>query len=70
MHEQTELWYRDPVECVKSLIGNPGFKDYISYVPERVFVDDEGKVRLFDEMWTGDWWWDTQVRLLYAGREK
>ena len=39
------------------------FKDYISYVPERVYMDKEGKVRVFDEMWTGDWWWEIQVRL-------
>ena len=45
------------------MIGNPAFKDFISYVPERVYTDDEGKVRVFDEMWTGTWWWDTQVRL-------
>ena len=62
MHEQLELWHRDPIECVKGLIGNPAFKDFISYVPERVYLDKEGKVRVFDEMWTGNWWWDTQVR--------
>ena len=61
MSEQLELWFRDPVECVKELIGNPAFKDRISYVPERVYTDDEGKVRVYDEMWTGTWWWDTQV---------
>ena len=63
MSEHLELWHRDPVECVKALIGNPAFKEYISYVPERVYIDDEGKVRVFDEMWTGNWWWDTQVWL-------
>jgi hypothetical protein len=61
VQENLELWYRDPVECVKELIGNPAFKDFISYVPERVYVDDKGKVRVFDEMWTGDWWWNTQA---------
>ena len=61
MSEQLELWCRDPIECVKSLIGNPAFKDFISYVPEHVYRDEEGKVRVFDEMWTGDWWWEIQV---------
>jgi Plavaka transposase len=61
MNECLELWHRDPIECVKGLIGNPAFKDFISYVPERVYMDVEGKVRVFDEMWTGTWWWDTQV---------
>lgn len=62
MHEHLELWHRDPIECVEGLIGNPAFKDYISYVPERVYMDDDRKVRVFDETWTGDWWWETQVR--------
>lgn len=29
--------------------------------PEKVFRDEEGKIQLFDEAWTADWWWDTQV---------
>ena len=61
MQEQLELWHRDPTECVKELIGNPAFKDYISYVAEHVYVDDEGVIRIFDEMWMDDWWWNTQV---------
>ena len=65
MQEHLELWHRNPIDCVEYLIGNPAFKDFISYVAERVYVDDEGKVRLFDEMWTGNWWWKTQVRLFY-----
>ncbi|KAG1866944.1 hypothetical protein C8R48DRAFT_599934 [Suillus tomentosus] len=61
--EQHELWRRDPVECVRDLIGNPAFKDYLSYVPEQVFADPQGKTRVYDEMWTGDWWWNMQERL-------
>jgi hypothetical protein len=61
MCEQLELWYRDPIECVKALIRNPAFKEFISYVPEHVYVDDKGRIRVFDEMWTGTLWWETQV---------
>jgi hypothetical protein len=61
MQEQLELWHRDPIECVEGLIGNPAYQKFISYVPEHVYVDCEGKVRVFDELWTADWWWDTQV---------
>ncbi|KAG1898632.1 uncharacterized protein F5891DRAFT_1129435 [Suillus fuscotomentosus] len=61
--EQHELWRRDPVECVRDLIGNPAFKDYLSYVPEQVFADPQGKTRVYDEMWTGDWWWNMQEHL-------
>ncbi|EIN11500.1 hypothetical protein PUNSTDRAFT_33358, partial [Punctularia strigosozonata HHB-11173 SS5] len=61
--EEVELWRRNPVDCVRDLIGNPAFKDLMSYVPEKVYADAEGKVRLYDEMWTGDWWWNIQDRL-------
>ncbi|KAG1904900.1 uncharacterized protein F5891DRAFT_1126271 [Suillus fuscotomentosus] len=50
----------DPVECVHDLIGNPTFKDYLSYVPEQVFADPQGTTWVYDEMWTGDWWWNMQ----------
>ncbi|KAK6977749.1 hypothetical protein R3P38DRAFT_2747985, partial [Favolaschia claudopus] len=32
--EVVELWYRDPVECIKELLGNPLFKDQ-AYKPCR-----------------------------------
>ncbi|TEB37729.1 hypothetical protein FA13DRAFT_1614435, partial [Coprinellus micaceus] len=63
MVEEVELWSRDPIECIRELLGNPAFKDCMRYAPERVFEDEEGEVRVFDEMWTADWWWDTQEKL-------
>ena len=27
-------------------------------------MDKEGKTRRYDEMWTGKWWWETQVSCL------
>ena len=63
MEENVEVWRRDPVECVTELMGNPAFKNNMSYVAEHIYLDKGGKVRIFDEMWTGDWWWDTQVSL-------
>ena len=59
--ERLELWRCDPVECMKELMGNPILKDYLRYTPQKCFTDEEGKNRVFDEMWTGHWWWNTQV---------
>ena len=59
--EDLELWMRDPVECVKELIGNPAFKGFMSFVPERMYADEDGMNRIYDEMWTADFWWNTQV---------
>jgi Plavaka transposase len=61
LQDDFELWSRDPVECIKQLISNPSFDGHISYVPERVYRDNAGGSRIYDEMWTSDWWWDVQV---------
>ncbi|KAK7035124.1 hypothetical protein R3P38DRAFT_3493923 [Favolaschia claudopus] len=63
--EVVELWYRDPVECIKELLGNPLFKDQ-GYEPSRLFkkfVDEKLENRKFSEMWTADFWWEIQKLL-------
>ncbi|EPQ55314.1 hypothetical protein GLOTRDRAFT_129596 [Gloeophyllum trabeum ATCC 11539] len=63
MEEEVELWYQDPVECIHELMGNPAFSGKQAYAPERVYADAAGRNRMYDEMWTGDWWWDVQSKL-------
>jgi len=63
--QEIELWRRNPVECIRELIGNPLFREKLRYGPQLKFLDAEGKVRVYDEMWTGDWWWNTQVSALF-----
>jgi hypothetical protein len=62
--EQLELWYRDPVEIVRELLGNPMFRDVMRYTPERIYQDAEGTERVRNEMWTAEWWWKMQVRVV------
>ncbi|KAJ7477594.1 hypothetical protein FB451DRAFT_1032957 [Mycena latifolia] len=61
--ETAELWFRDPVECVKELIGNPAFRAVMDYAPTRLFVDAEGTNEIFSEMSSAGWWWKMQTRL-------
>ena len=61
MTEQLELWYRDPVEVVRELMGNPIFREVMKYTPERVFCDPAGTEAVVNEMWTAEWWWEMQV---------
>ncbi|KAJ7123865.1 Zn-finger domain-containing protein [Mycena crocata] len=65
MTEDLELWKRDPVECIKELMGNPAFHDYMAYIPELVYGSPSGteSSRIFDEMWTANWWWEMQKKL-------
>ncbi|KAF8193195.1 hypothetical protein K438DRAFT_1589717 [Mycena galopus ATCC 62051] len=61
--ETLELWYRDPVDCIRELMGNPVFRDVMQYAPQRVFEDQEGKSEVINEMWTAAWWWKLQKLL-------
>ncbi|KAJ6625726.1 hypothetical protein B0H10DRAFT_2174006 [Mycena sp. CBHHK59/15] len=65
MTEDMELWIRDPVECIKELMSNPAFKNHMAYAPERVYSRRDGREssRIFDEMWTANWWWKIQKLL-------
>ncbi|KAJ7731496.1 hypothetical protein B0H16DRAFT_1772807 [Mycena metata] len=65
MTEELELWMRDPVECIKDLMSNPAFKDHMAYAPERVYTTADGdeETRVYDEMWTAEWWWKIQKLL-------
>jgi hypothetical protein len=61
MTEEVELWRRDPVECIKDLIGNPAFREHMRFAPEKVFTDAKRENEKFGNMWTGEWWWNLQV---------
>ncbi len=61
--ERLELWYRDPVDCIRELMGNPMFRDVMKYAPEKLFSDSQGSTAVINEMWTASWWWDLQVCL-------
>ncbi|KAI9508690.1 hypothetical protein F5148DRAFT_1275627 [Russula earlei] len=43
------------------------FEKYISYVPERIYEDSTGNTRVYDEMWTADWWWEMQDKIPSGG---
>ncbi|KAI0694820.1 hypothetical protein C8Q76DRAFT_634235 [Earliella scabrosa] len=61
--ERVELWRRDPVECVRELLGNPLFRQHMRFAPERLYADGEGKQRMYSNMHTAEWWWDLQMLL-------
>lgn len=54
------FFYRDIVRCVEYLLTQPAYREDIVYGPIREY--DESGQRLYSEMHTADWWWETQVR--------
>ena len=43
------------------------FKDVLKYAPEKAYLDEEGNLRIYDEMWLADWWWEIQVSNVVFG---
>ena len=57
-----QLYFRDVLQCIRTLYGDPEFARDLVYVPERHYTDCERKCHVYNEMHTGDWWWAMQVR--------
>lgn len=56
------LFYRDPLDCIQSLLESPLVKDHIHFTPLRIFKTAEKLVRVYNEWLTGDVAWRMQVR--------
>lgn len=63
--EVYDFFFRDIVGCIKALYGDPDFAPYLVFAPERHYVDEKRTTRLYHDMHTGDWWWSTQVCMIY-----
>lgn len=66
MTEEVELWLRNPVECVQELMGKVSLRESMVYSPARIYTGGDRQTRIFEEMWSGDWWWDVQVSYSYS----
>ncbi|KAH9912266.1 uncharacterized protein B0H18DRAFT_1127404 [Fomitopsis serialis] len=61
--ERHLLQFRDIIEAIKALLGNPAHADHIVYRPSWMFSDTSKKNRIYSEMWTGKWWHAVQSLL-------
>ncbi|KIJ05946.1 hypothetical protein PAXINDRAFT_103573 [Paxillus involutus ATCC 200175] len=51
---------RDILECVAALYGDPNFAEDLIILPERHYADEDQTQRLYHDLHTGKWWWQTQ----------
>ncbi|KAG8737616.1 hypothetical protein FRC10_008018 [Ceratobasidium sp. 414] len=58
--EILDLWKRDILEVVQWLLSNPRFIEHTRYAPEWHYDSLDQKSRVYDEMWSGNWWWKLQ----------
>ena len=54
--ESFDIYFRDVIECVRALYGNPKFAQYLVFTPERHYSDADHTVRLYHDMHTAKWW--------------
>ena len=59
--ESVDLYYRPILECIQALLGNVEFANKLLFSPERHYSDKDCTIRVYHDMHTGKWWWDTQV---------
>ncbi len=63
--EAFEVYYRDVLECIRALFGDPEFAKHLLLFPEMHYTDATKKVRLYFDVNTGDWWWKIQVAITF-----
>ncbi|KAI0753003.1 hypothetical protein C8Q80DRAFT_1217332 [Daedaleopsis nitida] len=61
--EVFDIFYRDILQCVRALYGDPEFTGILVFTPERHYTDADKTVHVYFDMHTGQWWWDTQKKL-------
>jgi hypothetical protein len=61
--EEHLLQYRNPLDAIQSLWGNPAHTDQLVFQPQKMWSDSSRASRLYNEMWTANWWWKIQVFL-------
>ena len=50
--------YRNPLCIIEYLLQQPAYRSHLNYAPYQEFNDEQ---RIYNELHTADWWWETQV---------
>jgi hypothetical protein len=56
-----KYWSRDIIKSIRWLMRQPAYSEHLIYAPQHSFNIDMPPKRLYTEMHTADWWWETQV---------
>jgi Plavaka transposase len=63
--ETFQVYFRDIMDCIALLYGNPEFAPHLTFAPECHYSDTDKKHRIYHDMYTGKWWWETQVHIMF-----
>ncbi|KAI5989293.1 hypothetical protein EDD15DRAFT_2198580 [Pisolithus albus] len=56
MHDEYDIWFRDPHEVVQNMLANPEFAKEMDYRPFREY-DTKSSTRRWQDFMSGDWAW-------------
>lgn len=56
------LYWRDPLECISTILNHPFFHDQLDFTPRKVYSTAKKLSRVYTEWMTGDGAWNMQVR--------
>ena len=60
-----DVYFRDIMSCIHALFGDLEFSRHLKTAPERHYLDADMEKRRYSEIYTGNWWWTTQVRIRF-----
>ena len=59
--EKYIIRYRNPLEAIKTLWKDPYLSPQMQFKPQKIFSNSDRDARIYNEMWTGQWWHILQV---------
>ena len=59
--ETFEFFYHDILACIAAIYGRHDLTPYLKFKPERHYADADKTIRVYGDIHTGKWWWETQV---------
>jgi hypothetical protein len=57
-----KYWSRDIIKSMRWLMWQPAYTEHLIFAPQCCNNSDTAPKRLYTEMHTVEWWWETQVR--------
>jgi hypothetical protein len=63
-----KYWSRDIIQSMRWLMQQQAYAEHHIYAPQHCFNSDTPPKRLYMEMYTADWWWETRVRRDTSGK--
>lgn len=64
MHITLELFKRDPVKIIESIVNDPMLREDLRWEPVKFYADEDCTKRIYNEAWTADDWFNLQVGII------